>query len=806
VSSIPPQPQIGTNEELDKEGKKSLEIEAEAEKNRSKDPSSDTEPENLTIHKGLASRVSLNLHMNEALFEDLGLQFRPNQLGAMERFKVKLQDPNWNLRGYFVQPTGAGKTVLFGSIARMADVPTVIFVPKTNLLEQTRKELIEMCGFKTEDIGVVGDLKREFGRKITIATYQSHVSLTKSSPEYRKDFKQKAMVICDEAHKGIGKQTLAALDLSDEVDENTDDLTSSEENAEYEALAQLDKQATNKIFLGFTATPKLGEKHIQNVYDGTEISRETFADLVRAGILVPLRLHHTEGNIYRNEDMQANKITLDQESKILKREETYEKLLKKLVDVQNQEDKKLKVVAYCSTVKECDRFIEIAKENFGLICKRVTGEDDKKALEEGENGLNDGSINIIVTVDKLTEGWNFPPADAAIVARACGSPARLLQGIGRVVRTYAGKYYAHVFETDWKVVLKKRGEKDQEPSIPKNETSNDNQESSNANNKTGKRFNLLEAFIANGETLEGLQQICLSLNDQPLNYLNITKPPEGWLTNNQLADHLKVTPPTVERITQALINENQNEKEEVLIKDYLDGAGRIAPHYSPELSKKIIELYNSRGQKAPEGWMTARALADELELDFGTVQKIAKEFTESNKDWFKEYLNKINRKNIHFSPELVQIIKERLKPQEKAPADWVARRALRAILNTSERTIEAIAKELATSFPDGAKEYSTAGPGKTATAIFYSPQLVEGIKEKINSRGAKVPPGWMNNLSLSKSIDASRKTIKRIADKHLVDHPDWCKEYLDDKNRPFLYYSPELIAKIIAEIKEKKSE
>jgi hypothetical protein len=127
-------------------------------------------------------------------------------------------------------------------------------------------------------------------------------------------------------------------------------------------------------------------------------------------------------------------------------------------------------------------------------------------------------------------------------------------------------------------------------------------------------------------------------------------------------------------------------------------------------------------------------------------------------------------------------------------------------LNTSERTIEAIAKELATSFPDGAKEYSTAGPGKTATAIFYSPQLVEGIKEKINSRGAKVPPGWMNNLSLSKSIDASRKTIKRIADKHLVDHPDWCKEYLDDKNRPFLYYSPELIAKIIAEIKEKKSE
>lgn len=757
--------------------------------------------EDQALQHRLASQILLNLHVNSSLFEELGLQFRPNQLDAIQKLQTKLRDPSWNLIGYFVQPTGAGKTVLFGSIARMADVPTIVLVPKTNLLEQTMNEFIEMCGFKREDIGLVGDKHKELGRKVTIATYQSHVSLIKSSPEYQNEFEKKAMVICDEAHKGVGKHTLAALDLSvdvnDEVDEDAYALTESEEKAEHEALKELSEHTANKAFFGFTATPKLSEKHIQNVFGGTEISRESFADLVRARILVPLRLYHTEGNIYRDTDIYANKITLSQEAKILERENTYEKLLNKFVEVQAQEQRQLKTIAYCSTIKECDRFIEMAEKKYGLVCKRVTGDDHKNALKEAEDGLKNGNINIIVTVDKLTEGWNFPPAEAAIVARACGSPARLLQGVGRVVRILLGKQFAHVFETDWRVIQKKRGE-ERTVELTKNQPNGESKGKNNVGRE--KRFNLIEAFLANGETLDGLKQICDSLNHEPFDYVPAEKPPEGWLTNTNLADQLGVTPPTIERIAQDIVVDNPDD-ESISIQNYLDNANRVAPHYNPELIKRIIEKYQNRGEQAPDGWITNKALASELEVDFETVQKAANAYREKEPEWFKSYLNTINRASIHFSPELAEIIRAQLAKKNEAPADWIARRALRTILNRSDRIIDATAKELQASFPNDAKDFRTKG-GKDAT--YYSPDFVARIKEKLNSRGEKAPAGWMNNLQLAQFLDSKRDTTKKYADQYLADHPECGKEYLDERNRTFLYYSPELIEAISPLVKARK--
>ena len=46
----------------------------------------------------------------------------------------------------------------------------------------------------------------------------------------------------------------------------------------------------------------------------------------------------------------------------------------------------------------------------------------EKFLKDAEKALLDGDIDMIVTVGKLAEGWNYPPVNAVIWARATSSP------------------------------------------------------------------------------------------------------------------------------------------------------------------------------------------------------------------------------------------------------------------------------------------------------------------------------------------------------------------------------------------------
>lgn len=455
--------------------------------------------QDLSLRTKLLAALQTNIH----LLEKLPIEIRINQLRAFEAFRKKLEDPNWDLRGYIIQPTGAGKTVLFGIFARLLNQPTVIFVPRTTLLEQTRDELIDTCGFDPKDIGIVGKRVRELGRQITIATYQSHISLKKGrNPDYLETWGRTSTVICDEAHRSLGKKTRQQLEDSETEYSN---LTDEEEKAEEKALADLNNE-TDKIRLAFTATPQLRGKHIQSAFS-TEIARESYADLARAGIVARFKVVHTQGMLKRGEDLSKGKITEKDEVAILTREDTYRKLLTKFIQARSLLKRALKTIAFCRNIDECDKFMKLAQSEFGLKCIRVTSADDTAALQEAEAGLMNGSIDIVATVDKLGEGWNFKPLEAVIRARADASPARILQGCGRAGRAYPGKEFAYIFETDWKVLSNKNsGESDRDkkrgPTYPP--TGGGKSDVVYVTN----RYNLIEALRDNGEEREDITDIC----------------------------------------------------------------------------------------------------------------------------------------------------------------------------------------------------------------------------------------------------------------------------------------------------------
>lgn len=408
-----------------------------------------------------------NIKMNLTSFLSSNIELRPNQLTSIHKLIEFLKNDGYGgAIGYIKQPTGAGKTVLFGVIARLCGTQTLILVPKLNLLGQTKKELVEVVGFPDEMISTIGGGNINYeDAQVNIATYQSHRSLIKRNAKYRAHVQSANLIICDEAHRALGEKTEDSIDALDgDLDRL---LTPAEIEAENDVLDNLDEYTpAQSLKLGFTATPKLANKHVESVFRHM-IAEEKHADLVKAGILVGYRIVHTDGTI-TEEDLEDGTFTEEDEIKIMKRENTFEKLLGEYAAVlaKYRKTKKrhqypLRAAAFCVNIAECDRFKKDA-ELLGLKAQIVTSretkgmksEDADALLAEAEKKLLNQEIDLIVTVSKLAEGWNFPPVNAAIWARASQSPALVVQGIGRTARSYTDskgrkKDFSYVFETDW---------------------------------------------------------------------------------------------------------------------------------------------------------------------------------------------------------------------------------------------------------------------------------------------------------------------------------------------------------------------
>ncbi len=373
--------------------------------------------------------------------------------------------------GYFRQPTGAGKTVLYSLIAFLLNRKTVIFVPKNILLEQTKEEMMNL-GIPENQIGIVGAGSNETDKQFLIVNYASHNSKMTKDPAYTDAMNTREVIICDEAHRSLGKVTSEkrarigsvkgrqSEKTIDEIEEL--ELSESELAAEDEFFrrkeAEFQEKRTNILTLGFTATTELRNKSVHDHFYEL-IAEEKYSELVDVGILVPFKvIKASAANVYEDE---LDYIDAKSESEILQREDIYDKLHRALLDLKRRSKIPIYPIAYCSTQKECDNYQADAKKK-GLRCAIVTSREHKDALQKAERELLAGLIDEIATVDKLTEGWNLPPVNCAIIARASQSPARIVQGAGRTSRSFSGDHYkdlhlnaflhkthSFVIETDW---------------------------------------------------------------------------------------------------------------------------------------------------------------------------------------------------------------------------------------------------------------------------------------------------------------------------------------------------------------------
>ncbi len=267
---------------------------------------------------------------------------------------------------------------------------------------------------------------------------------------------------------------------------------------------------------------------------------------------------------------------------------------------------------------------------------------------------------------------------------------------------------------------------------------------------------------------------------------------------------------------------------------------------------------------APRGWLTNNKLSDRLGVSRQKIKIVAKKFIVVHPEWARGYVSKRGQADIHYSPELVDLIKRDLLKHEKAPEGWATRGELAKKWHRADRTIEKWTKPFKKSHPQWFKvfvgkniprsnmHYSpelidkisknlsdyevsigwlTIGRlakelGKAHITVqkiskryrsthtewfkqsfgftYFSPELVEIIKKEA-TRYSSSPEGWMTSGELEKLLNRDRDTIRKFADKFKNEHPEWFQRFLQRKiNRPEICYSPELVERIKENLRHEK--
>ncbi|XLQ20697.1 MAG: DEAD/DEAH box helicase [Candidatus Moraniibacteriota bacterium] len=395
---------------------------------------------------------------------------RSVQVGGFEKLINFIN--SGKLSGLVKHPTGAGKTRFFCEVLSALNMPSLILVPRTNLVADTKESLVgnemrdvEGVGYLEEDIFLLSD---EFGKAaialksifdniikmqdfggVVIMSYQSFLSISKHDMYTLDDFmKLIKVVISDEAHRGLGDET------QEVIKQYNDDIIG---------------DGVDRVHLHMTATPQLGHKNVCDIYDIEVIDWVRVQDSVEDGILIMPQFRHFGTATYKTTDdikfsdkffeslAESEKFVMDNGQSVT------EAAIDEYIMLKEKHDGYLPGVVFCGTIAHAEATKQYLLSR-GLRAIRSTSSN--KQYDCGVNPdraremFHSEEIDLVVTVSKVGEGWDVPTLRCAIWLRPVGSSAVYLQGTGRVMRTlldntvhaFKDRSNTYVIEPLWELV------------------------------------------------------------------------------------------------------------------------------------------------------------------------------------------------------------------------------------------------------------------------------------------------------------------------------------------------------------------
>lgn len=328
-------------------------------------------------------------------------------------------------RGYISLPTGTGKTVLFISMLEAlginSDSPSraLIVAPTINLVTQTigQEGVRGFAEFsKNADIGTYYSLtpenEKDLSQNIVVTTYASFNSLASKNPQSIEQFDT---IILDEAHHALGEKTREHItNLSPET-----------------------------LVLGFTATPEYHENKqlldilpnkIHSIDLKEAIDEKLIAPILPVAINTDTTLSHLDLDEF-GEYKQSN-------LKSLMHSDKRNALIKKAAEILVKNSHQVVINCIPGGMFFHPKMLAEDLNNIGINAASITSDTPKEARDKILKDFEDGIVDVLTSINILSEGWDSQAARAVINARPTRSKLVATQRIGRVLRNKPDRNYA----------------------------------------------------------------------------------------------------------------------------------------------------------------------------------------------------------------------------------------------------------------------------------------------------------------------------------------------------------------------------
>ena len=324
------------------------------------------------------------------------MELRPYQAQAVSGLRDALRTADSAL---LVMPTGAGKTVVFTEIARLATEKN-----KTVFVLVHRRELINQASDKLTKAGVKhGIIAAGFDRSThsvqvcSVQTLVRRLSTVTTAPD---------LVIIDEAHHAVA--------------------------GSWEKVIQHFQDAR---IVGVTATPSRLDGRGLGSHFSTLVQGPYVAQLVDSGFLSPHKVFAPPLKVdLTSVKTRAGDYANDQLSEAMDRPT----ITGDAVDHYRRLADGLPAIAFCCSIAHATSVCQ-SFQAAGYRAKLVTGNMPMEERDDAISGLADGRTQILCSVDVVSEGTDVPAVSAAILLRPTQSEALYLQQVGRILRPQPGK-------------------------------------------------------------------------------------------------------------------------------------------------------------------------------------------------------------------------------------------------------------------------------------------------------------------------------------------------------------------------------
>ena len=309
-------------------------------------------------------------------------------------------------------PTGTGKTVIFAHFPRFFRMKKrmLVLAHREELLDQAREKVLAANPELTVEVEQAG--RRASPESDVVVASIPTLGRKNSKRLARLDPEEFYLIVVDEAHHSTAETYVRVLD-------------------HFGVLAE----DTQKLLVGFTATPKRGDgQGLDKVFEEITFSR-TLPEMIVAGFLSPVAAFRVETDVdlSRVRTRMGDFVThqLSDAVNVKARNDL-------VVKVFGERLKNRQTLCFCVDVAHTKSLAKSFRRS-GVPTTAVTGEMDPDKRKKALADFSAGRVRVLTNCMVLTEGYDESSVAGIILARPTKSTLLYTQMIGRGTRLHPGK-------------------------------------------------------------------------------------------------------------------------------------------------------------------------------------------------------------------------------------------------------------------------------------------------------------------------------------------------------------------------------